>query len=367
MKNLKKFFYYLRNDPKYILSFLNYKIKSSKSLFFVFIRYLFALSKIPIRNNSNLLFVYDLELNPLTYNFGQYLANATIYSRNKSLKKIDLLIIKSRDRNPIKTKKLKQFFSEHEAENRIYEILISTFRLNQKSNNLYLSNFNDKNIHNILKSYNHIYPVDYSLFKPIPCQNKLPNVNASIFFPMIRPNLRGKEIIKKYLENFGNKKIITFTFRDLKHETNRNSQYSEWLKFSQYLIKKNFEVFLVPDPINYNPKFFDQFSGCHVAEIVLWNMNLRAALYEAAFLNCSVSSGVYEVSSFYNESSKNMMFLDFDSYGKEYLKSAEKKWGYTDSIYQKWMSTNQTIIYKKDNFENLISAFDELQKRKYFK
>jgi len=62
-----------------------------------------------------------------------------------------------------------------------------------------------------------------------------------------------------------------------------------------------------------------------------------------------------------------MMFLDFDSYGKEYLKSAEKKWGYTDSIYQKWMSTNQTIIYKKDNFENLISAFDELQKRKYFK
>ena len=67
------------------------------------------------------------------------------------------------------------------------------------------------------------------------------------FFPMYQANLRAKEIISKYLENFDEKKIITFTFRDLKHMVNRNSQNDEWIKFSQYLIKNNYNVFLIPD------------------------------------------------------------------------------------------------------------------------
>lgn len=364
MNKIKKLFYYLFNDREHISSFINYKMKSNQSIFMVFFRYLFgSLSRSNI-NKSNLLFVYDLDLNPLTFNFGQHLANATIYSRNKSLKNIDLLIINSSSSNPIKTKKLKLFMSEHEAKNRVYEIILSTFRLSHKSNNLYLSNFNDKNTNDIIENYKYIYPEGYSVFKPIPCPYKLPDVDASTFFPMLEPNLRAKEIINKYLENFKEKKIITFTFRDLKHEQNRNSQYDEWVKFSKYLIKENYNVLIIPDPLNYNPKFFEKFADCHVAEIVLWNINLRAALYEAAFLNCSVSSGIYEVSSFYNKNSNSLMFLDFDSYGKEYLEFAHKNWGYKDSIYQKWMSINQSVIYKKDNFENMVTAFNELLNKK---
>ena len=50
-------------------------------------------------------------------------------------------------------------------------------------------------------------------------------------------SLRGKEIIKKYLENFKDKKIITFTFRDLKHEVNEILNMVNGLNF-QYLLKK---------------------------------------------------------------------------------------------------------------------------------
>ena len=318
MNKLKKLFYYLFNDPEHISSYIKYKMRSNQSFFFVIFRYFFGSSSYYNVNKSNLLFIYDLELNPLTFNFGQHLANATIYLKNKSLKNIDLLIINSSSANPIKTKKLKLFMSEHEANNRVHEVIVSTFRLSHYSNNLYLSNAKNKNIKNILDSYKYKYPEGYSIFRPIPCPYKLPDVDALTFFPMLQPNLRAKEIIRKYLENFNDKKIITFTFRDLKHEVNRNSQYNEWLKFSGYLLKKNYNIIIVPDPLNYNPKYFEKFVGCHVAEIVLWNINLRAALYEAAFLNCSVSSGIYEVTSFYNQNSNSLMFLDFSSYGKEY-------------------------------------------------
>ena len=358
MKKLKKLFYYLFNDRKYIQSYLHYKMKSNQSFLFIFFRYISGLFKSSKINNSSLLFVYDLELNPLTFNFGQHFANATIYSKIKSLKKIDLLIIKSSSSNPIKTNKLKLFISENEAENRIYEIIISNFRLGQKSNNLYLSSNNDNNIKKILNNYKYVYPEGYSFLKPISCPNKLPDVDQKIFFPMYKANLRSKEIINKYLENLDKKKIITFTFRDLKHMENRNSQYDEWIKFSQYLIKKNYIVFLIPDPINYNSKFFDKFVDCRIAEIVLWNINLRTALYEAAFLNCSVSSGIFEMTSCYNQNANSMMFIDFDSYEKEYIELGKKKWGYKDTINQKWMSNNQNYIYKKDTFENMRDAFN---------
>ena len=364
MNKLKKLLYYLFNDPDYISSYIKYKMRSNKSFFFVILRYFFGISSFSNINKSSLLFVYDLELNPLTFNFGQHLANASIFSKKKSLKNIDLLIINSSSSNPIKTKKLKLFMSDHEANNRVYEIIVSTFRLSYQSNNLYLSSSKDKNIKNIIDSYKYIYPEGYSVIRPLPCPYKLPDVEASTFFPMLEPNLRGKEIIKKYLENFKDKKIITFTFRDLKHEVNRNSQYGEWLKFSEYLLKKNYKVIIVPDPLNYNPKYFEKFVGCHVAELVLWNINLRAALYEFAFLNCSVSSGIYEVTSFYNQKSNSLMFLDFNSYGKEYLQFGNKNWGYKDNIHQKWMSIDKSITYKKDNFENMVEAFNNLLDKK---
>lgn len=364
MKKLKNLFYYIFNDREYIKSYLNYKIKSNQSILMIFFRYISRLFKGSKINNSSLLFIYDLELNPLTFNFGQHFANATIYSKIKSLKKIDLLIIKSSSSNPIKTKKLKQYISENEAENRIYEIIISNFRLGQKANNLYLSNFNDSSIEKIISSYKFVYPEGYSVLKPISCPNKLPNVSKEIFFPMYQANLRAKEIISKYLENFDEKKIITFTFRDLKHMVNRNSQNDEWIKFSQYLIKNNYNVFLIPDPINYNPKYFEKFLGCRIAEIVLWNINLRAALYEAAFLNCSISSGIFEMTSCYNQNANSMMFVDFDSYEKEYIELGKKKWGYKDTINQKWMSNNQNYIYKKDKIENLINAFNNFVDKK---
>ena len=366
MRKLKKFFYYLFNDPRHINSYLNYKIKSNQSIFLVFFRYIFGIfsNSVTNTNKSSLLFVYDLELNPLTFNFGQHLANAIIYAKKNSLKNIDLQIIKSGSLNPIKTKKLKLYMSEHEADNRVFELIVSTFRLCQIANNLYLSEHNDNNVKKILNNYKHIYPEGYSVYKPIPCPYKLPNVEASIFFPMFQANLRSKEIINKYLENFKDKKIITFTFRDLKHMENRNSQYGEWVKFSEYLIKKNYHIFLIPDPLNYNPKFFDKFQGCHIAEIVLWNINLRAALHEYAFLNCSISSGIFEVSSCYNQNSDSLMFVDFNSYGKEYLEFGRKNWGFEDTIYQKWMSISQSYVYKKDNFENMVTAFNDLLDKK---
>ena len=60
-------------------------MRSNKSFFFVILRYFFGISSFSNINKSSLLFVYDLELNHLTFNFVQNLANASIFSKKKYL------------------------------------------------------------------------------------------------------------------------------------------------------------------------------------------------------------------------------------------------------------------------------------------
>ena len=91
----------------------------------------------------------------------------------------------------------------------------------------------------------------------------------------------------------------------------------------------------------------------------MWNLNLRTALYEAAFLNLSIASGIFEIASCYNKDCKSIMFLNFiNGYEKSYLESSRKTWNYDDTLNQKWLTSNQQYIYKEDTFENLVEAFE---------
>lgn len=361
---IKKLIYYLFNDREYLKSIINYKLKSSNFTLLIIIRYFLNILK---KNNKKdaLLFVYDLELNPNTFDFGVHLANATIYLREKSLSKIDLLLIKSKSSTPVKSSYLK-FISEHEFNNRIFEIIISNFRLSSFANDIFL--MKEDNVECIINNYSNIYPLGCSKNKIIACPTKLPDARANKFFPMYNSTPRAKEIIADYLKNFKNKKIITLSFRDWNFIKKRNSRYNDWIKFSEYVKKKNYQIFLIPDPNNYDFEIFKRFKNCHVAEIVLWNLNLRAALYEAAFLNLSIASGIFEIASCYNKDCKSIMFLDFkNGYEKNYIKSLRKTWNFEDTLNQKWLTSNQKYVYKSDSFENIVEAFNQFLHTHKFK
>ena len=58
--------------------------------------------------------------------------------------------------------------SDHEANNQVYEIIVSTFRL---SYNQIISIYPVLKIKilNIIDSYKYIYPEGYSVIRPLPC------------------------------------------------------------------------------------------------------------------------------------------------------------------------------------------------------
>lgn len=115
----------------------------------------------------------------------------------------------------------------------------------------------------------------------------------------------------RYVENwkstFTTKHLICISIRDYAFDTQRNSKVEEWVKFINALDKDLYEVVIVPDS--------DQISTYHKSPLAnyraFWpacfDVDLRFALYETAYLNLGVNNGPMTASSL----NRNVRFLMF--------------------------------------------------------
>ena len=103
--------------------------------------------------------------------------------------------------------------------------------------------------------------------------------------------------------------------------------------------------------MNYSLSDRSKFKNFIIADYVVWNLPLRTALYEKAFLNCGILTAPAEICSMYNEKSKSLIFLNEKAYPANYLKQSREEWGEKEK--QPWMSSNHKYVYKPDTFENI--------------
>jgi hypothetical protein len=339
-----------------ILKNIEYLFMTSNFFFFKFLRKILIFNSFSsyFVNTKDLAFFYDLNINPVTFDFAHYLVQAEEFRRKKKLANIDVFIIKPKYKIPARMASFSVNNSQFEIENRTYEIIFPLTRLlTTVKNKLIISkNFLKKN--DLTKKYKNIFPEGYSYTSPIPCKHGMSKTKSSHFYPMFSPSPRSMEIIKKYLKGI-KKKIITITIRDSYYIKSRNSNFSEWIKFAKYL-KKKYEVIFIPDAINYSLLDKKKFKDFIIADYVVWNLSLRTALYEQAFINCSIISAPAEICSMYNFNSKSLIFLNKKSYPKKYLKMCIEEWG--ESEIQPWMSKYHKYVYKADTFKNLKNEFD---------
>ena len=109
---------------------MNKLSKFSKNLEYLFITSNFFLVKILRKifyfnifsnffvNKKNLAFFYDLNINPVTFDFAHHLVQAEEFRRKKRLKNIDIFIVKSNRNIPARMINFALKNSEFEVENR---------------------------------------------------------------------------------------------------------------------------------------------------------------------------------------------------------------------------------------------------------
>lgn len=105
-------------------------------------------------------------------------------------------------------------------------------------------------------------------------------------------SIQARRYVDMWLANFlGRKRLICISIRDYAFDTQRNSKIAEWKKFIESLDESLYEVVIVPDTDQIANYDFSPLAGYRAFWPACFDVDLRYALYEAAFLNLFVNNG----------------------------------------------------------------------------
>jgi hypothetical protein len=158
------------------------------------------------------------------------------------------------------------------------------------------------------------------------------------------------------------KPIVSITVRHYKYNPARNSDLPAWHRVADYLVGRGYFPIFVPDTESLAdgiPKEVAAFA--HMGEAA-WNLNLRLALYERAFLNLGINNGpsfLYLVAS----KAKGIMFklitAGLPSNEAPYLAQQGFKIGGQIGFCTQF----QKCVWEDDGFDVIKTEFEDMERR----
>ena len=177
----------------------------------------------------------------------------------------------------------------------------------------------------------------------------------------------------RYISNITNqeKKLITITIRSNssispKNKDGFHSNINEWVKAASYFNKKNYQVIIIPETFTDVPREFTEL-GCIPMKEGSFNLLLRHACYELSYINFFMPNGPASLA--YLGKDINYIVYNFFTDGIEYQPGIEEASEKARLNQFKmipgdggWIFSSKTQIISKykDDYENIISEFDNL-------
>ena len=302
-------------------------------------------SKVGKKIYSNLEVRYDLNNNPLSFDYLFFLLATFITKEKLELKKVKVIL------------NLPQNFSDIKG--------FSKDEINFYNN---IQNYNYK-VNNIIYPLNSYFPIDEFLItrdkklflntdNETLFNGKVVHHNEYYKIVMKNKNLihrlsaheKDKKIVREFLNEIdNNKKIITITLRQYQYDISRNSNIEEWAKFCA-MIEKDYNIIIVPDQDSLSVKNYPELSKYNVYDQASLNFGLRLALYENSYLNLMINNGPCVACTL----SKDVNFLMF--------KMITSGVAHTSAEFMKesgFEPFKNPLIYHNDKYQELIWEDDK--------
>ena len=155
--------------------------------------------------------------------------------------------------------------------------------------------------------------------------------------------------------------MVVITLRQYGYDVTRNSNIEEWVKFAHWVKEIGFTPVFVPDTDScYLPN--NLLEGFIVFNEACWNLGLRMALNELAFVNLFYYNGTAAICKL-NKKVRIIAFypiLEKSIHGDSAtinvmgLKEGQRRYDYAQPY--------QFLSWKHDSFENIREEFMEFQK-----
>lgn len=310
--------------------------------------------------NDTLMVVYDLNVESITFDFTFFLAAAETYAKQNGKSKLFILFVQA-TRDVLIDQSYSSVVGEDSQEWRLTNILLQLARLYPACSGYALLRKNSEAINYICGQL--AYPPGYSsTYRPAMEYKKIfPIVNLKAFSGFSASS-QGLLYIQKWLNlNHISKPVVVITLRQYGYDTARNSNISEWIKFADWVSRKGFMPVFVPDT-----------DACWCPNKLLndyivftepcWNLGLRLALYELAFVNFFYSNGL----GMFGLIDKKVRLIAMvpiieESLGANYAAFVED-YGLTPGQRRyDFSEPHQLLSWKRDIFENIRDEFLEFE------
>jgi hypothetical protein len=158
-----------------------------------------------------------------------------------------------------------------------------------------------------------LYPEDYRLYLPRQAARRVVHDRAArgvSVFPMLRAPERARELVAQFLDREAHgRRAIVITLRDYPYTPQRNSRIDDWVRFASTLDHTLYAPIFVFDSETIMHRSKADVADNIVCEAASWDLEIRMALYEAAWLNMAVMHGPMELC-WFSESARYLIFLE---------------------------------------------------------
>jgi hypothetical protein len=300
--------------------------------------------------------VYDLNANPISYDFAYFLASAEVFARKNKKNTFIVLFVPQ---------------SEYCSIDEEYRSVIDQESMKWRFENIILPLMNIYPAcigHSILPKRSDtseaikgklLYPELFS--ERFPRCDYYPEVYASKNkFLGFSASIQGKRYIDSWKKiNKISGKIITITLRQYNYERIRNSNIDEWVKFAQFIREKGFTTVFIPDTdasFIHDPRFDDFI----VFDAPCWNLGIRMALYEGVDLNFFATNGVNAIA-ILNRKVASIIMKSIVPGSKQATAEVYIERGISvgQKTYDLFEDQFQILSWKDDTSENIRKEFDQ--------
>jgi hypothetical protein len=306
-----------------------------------------------------MLAIYDLNHNPITFNFAEFLINCNFKSFSSGINKYKIIFIQKNFNSIINKNLTDKTYTKHIDSKaqiwRLNNIILPLISCVEDRCIGFEFMQNKKEIKYNLNNYI-TYPENYNVNFNIRPETTVLKEITSLDHISLKALTQGIKYIKKYLNaiNVEEKKIITLTIRYQEYDKPRNSRLDEWYKFANFLKSKGHVVIIVPDT-DKAWEINNLFKGFNIFHEGSFNIMLLISLYEVSFFNYFAPGGVSSLCNF----NKNTNYIEMKAGPiKNSIVNKEKAFILREKNKNyKFAKNNQILVWADDSYDNLLNTY----------
>lgn len=306
-------------------------------------------------SQDHLLFVYDSLPSPVTFDFLHYLYYADWLRSELGRAHLDVLVVVRKNVSASREERYMAAIGADNLEWRVANIIMPLCRLFSSVGRVYV--VEPEQAFEIVEGYHHVHPQGYAYASPNSAASRL-DAPGMGFRPALTVSETARSVVDAYFPREERRRIVSITLRNYGYLAARNSNISAWAQFANGLDPSKYRAVFIPDASSQGVATLRDLAGCEVFEPACWNVELRAALYQRAWMNMGVVSGPLTISCLM-EAVLTVMIYNPASFPADYLDLFRQQTGIVPGQRPLFYSPGCRFYHGADDRDTIQKVFDE--------